>query len=166
MYFPDKMIPFILPFLPWKTRVTMSILGRDALLDTTNAGAASPQRSRSMRGSAFRPRSSATAAWGEGGGRGSTGGRTSPTVGHVRTTKRMDQEMGFLRVGTYFTVRSTAPGAVVCRSSTITYFCLVHWWYDGYPFSEVRRRGTSELGRQSNQTRVGYGGVVPMSSRR
>ncbi|CBJ31437.1 hypothetical protein Esi_0256_0006 [Ectocarpus siliculosus] len=83
--------------------VTMSILGRDALLDTTNAGAASPQRSRSLRGSALRPRSSATAAWDEGGGRGSMGGRTSPAVVHVRTTKRMDQEMGFLRVGTYFT---------------------------------------------------------------
>ncbi|CAM9905961.1 unnamed protein product [Ectocarpus sp. 12 AP-2014] len=88
--------------------VTMSILGRDALLDTTNAGTASPQRSRSLRGSALRPCSSATAAWVEGRGRGSTGGRTTPTVVHVRTTKRMDQELGFLRVGTYFTA-SKAP---------------------------------------------------------
>lgn len=77
----------------------MSILERDALLENKNANLAAP-RSGSPMSSRTRPASAV------GGGRGVLappgGGRAS--TGHVSTPKRLDQEMGFLSVGTYFTV--------------------------------------------------------------
>lgn len=83
----------------------MSILERDALLETTNADLAARGRSGSPTGSARKPRPS-SAIEGARGGRGSRGAGEGKTVAaHARTSKRLDQEMGFLSVGVYFTVR-------------------------------------------------------------
>lgn len=85
----------------------MSVLERDALLEHKNAKLAAP-RSGSLMSSQTRPKSAI------GGGRcvhdPPRGGRAK--TAHVRSPKRLDQEMGFLNVGTYFTV-SIYPSSVV-----------------------------------------------------
>lgn len=79
----------------------MSILERDALLESTSAKVAAPRGSASpMSSSTTRPSSGFGDGRGVWGPRG--GGRTG--AAHESPPKRLDQEMGFLSVGTYFTV--------------------------------------------------------------
>lgn len=81
----------------------MSILERDALLEATNADPAARGSSGSLTSPPRRTRSSPITE----GGRGSRGpGEGNAGEAHAATTtKRLDQEMGFLSVGVYFTVR-------------------------------------------------------------
>ena len=89
----------------------MSILERDALLETTNTGTAARGRSASPTGRPARrtrPLSAVESRRGDGGLGGPREGKA--VSARVRTRKRLDQEMGFLSVGTVFTVREWWDG--------------------------------------------------------
>eukprot|EP00752_Nemacystus_decipiens_P011276 g10020.t3 len=82
---------------------TMSILEREALLETTNTNPAARGLPGSPTDSARRPRP-LSAVEGRRGDGDSGGPREGKAVAaHARTPKRLDQEMGFLKSGVYFT---------------------------------------------------------------
>lgn len=89
---------------------TMSILERDALLETTNTGPAARGPSGSPAGSTRRTRPFSAVEGGRGNGGSGGAGEGKAAAAHARTPKRLDQEIGFLSVGVVFTVRKWRDG--------------------------------------------------------